>query len=116
MQRLAVGLGIGLLLLLIGGHPARGDGRSGRVAGRIDVDLAGGRHIGGWRHGWTNPAPGESRVSGWSQTIPAAGSVIGNNLFTLFARDVTPPPYNQPPYHPSGGVDSVYCTVVGLAP
>ena len=32
------------------------------------------------------------------------------------AKDVTPAPYNQPPYPPEGDVDSDRCTVTGVAP
>ena len=32
------------------------------------------------------------------------------------AEDVTPPPYNQPPYPPEGDSDSDSCVVTGVAP
>ena len=41
---------------------------------------------------------------------------MGDNVFTLVAEDVTPAPYNQPPYAASGDTDSGACTVTGLAP
>lgn len=87
-----------------------------RVAGRIDVDLAGGDSYGSWRTGYTNLDPGESYSSSWSQQIPALAAVIGSNLFTLHAEDVTPAPYNQPPYPPAGATAGDACSVTGFAP
>ena len=49
-------------------------------------------------------------------TLPVQLSLVGDNNFTLRAMDVTPAPYNQPPYAPSGALDSDLCTVVGLKP
>ncbi len=57
-----------------------------------------------------------SFISSWNQNIPAMASVIGNNVFTLAAEDVTPAPYNQPPYPPAGDTDTAFCTVTGIAP
>ena len=47
--------------------------------------------------------------------MPDAGC-FGQNSFTLQVVDVTPSPYNQPPYPPSGGTGRDACTVVGIAP
>jgi hypothetical protein len=91
-------------------------GQTRRVAARIIVDLAGGLHVDPWRAGYTNIQPGGSYNSTWSQSIPALSSVIGDNLFTLVAEDVTPAPYNQPPYPPAGDTAVVVCTVTGIAP
>jgi hypothetical protein len=52
----------------------------------------------------------------WNQSIPALATLIGTNMFTLSAADVTPAPYNQPPYPASGDVASDVCSVVGIAP
>lgn len=91
-------------------------GQTRRLAGRIDVTLAGGTYIPSWRAGYTNVAPGASFASAFSVTIPALGSVIGNNDFLLLAEDVTPPPYNQPPYPAAGDTATDGCTVTGIAP
>jgi len=91
-------------------------GQSRRVAGRIDVLLAGGDLFANWRAGYTNLGPGESWSASWNTTIPAVGSVIGDNTFTLVAVDVTPSPFNQPPYPPDGDSDQTACTVTGIAP
>jgi len=87
-----------------------------RVAGRIDVDLAGGGFIANWRTGWTNLSPGEVFSTSWNQQLPALPSLVGVNCFLLMAEDVTPPPYNQPPYPPAGETDTASCTATGVAP
>jgi len=89
---------------------------SRRIAGRINVELAGGQSYGGWRAGFTNVGPGEAFSQAWPQHIPALGSLVGNNVFTLLAMDVTPAPFNQPPNPPSGDTDTAACTVTGVAP
>ena len=91
-------------------------GQIRRVAGRIDVTVAGGGYYSSWRAGYTNIAAGDSYVTAWNNTIPALGTVIGSNQFLLIAQDVTPSPYNQPPYPPAGDTDSDVCVVVGIAP
>ncbi len=87
-----------------------------RIAGRIHVQLAGGGFFSNWRAGYTNVAGGSSYTTSWSQTIPALGSLIGDNHFILGAEDVTAAPYNQPPYPPAGDTDTASCTVTGIAP
>ncbi len=83
------------------------------LAGRIDVILAGGAVISNFKAGSaTLPPQGNFGVS-WTQQLPARSALIGGNLFTIFGEDVTPAPYNQPPYPLSGDVDSVSCTVLG---
>jgi hypothetical protein len=91
-------------------------GASRRLAGRIHVTVGGGGYFANWRAGFTNVAAGNSYSTTWSQNIPALGSLIGDNVFKLVAEDVTPAPYNQPPYPPSGDSDSDACTVTGIAP
>ncbi len=91
-------------------------GQIRRMAGRIDVVLANGSTVGNWRTGYTNIADGGSFVTGWNTTIPAFGTVIGTNTFTLAVEDVTPSPFNQPPYPPAGDTTSNDCTVEGIAP
>lgn len=91
-------------------------GESRRAAARIGIKLANGAPIGNWKAGWTNLGPSETWNRSWVQGIPALGTLIGANLFTLVAEDVTPPPYNQPPYQPSGGTAVAGCTVTAGAP
>jgi hypothetical protein len=40
---------------------------------------------------------------------------VGLNEFRLFAADVTPAPYNQPPYPPAGDTDTDGCTITVAA-
>lgn len=87
-----------------------------RVAGRLDVTLANGQHFPNWRAGFTNLDPNESYSTSWAQTIPALGSVAGDNVFTMTGEDVTPAPYNQPPYLSSGDTDTDSCVVRGIDP
>ncbi len=86
------------------------------AAARIDVVLAGGQYYSNWRAGYTNVAAGGSFQTSWSTLIPALGSVIGVNVFTLEVEDVTPAPYNQPPYPASGNTAADNCTLIGVAP
>ena len=91
-------------------------GQIRRVAGRINAELASGAVYGNWRAGFTNLGPGETFSTSWAQNIPALGSMIGDNVFSLFAEDVTPAPYNQPPYPASGDTATDVCTVTASAP
>lgn len=86
------------------------------IAGRLDVILANGTSFPNWRAGHSNLGPGESLQRSWTQLLPAYASLVGENVFVLRGEDVTPSPYNQPPYPPSGDTSSESCTVTGLAP
>jgi subtilisin family serine protease len=87
-----------------------------RLAGRIDVTLANGNYYPNWRSGFTNVGGGSNYAASWSNTIPALGAVIGNNTFNLFAEDVTPAPYNLPPYPPAGHEDADGCVITAASP
>jgi len=87
-----------------------------RIAGRIDVQAASGAQIHNWRAGYTDVAAGASYVITWSTTIPYRPAVIGENIFTLVTEDVTPAPYNQPPYPAAGDTASDQCVVTAAAP
>jgi hypothetical protein len=87
-----------------------------RLAGYIDVTLASGTYYSSYRKGFTNLWPGECYAESWNQNLPALGTLIGDNVFTLHVEDVTPPPYNLPPYAPSGGTDTDSCMITGIAP
>jgi hypothetical protein len=86
-----------------------------RLSGRIDVHLADGSLYTHWRAGTANIGAGESLVSVWVNSLPANQAMVGDNGFTFVSVDVTPAPYNQPPYPPSGQTDSAGCTVTGQA-
>ena len=89
---------------------------SRRAAAHIDALVADGTSYTNWRAGWTNLSPAEVYTAFWNQILPALGALVGDNVFTLVAEDVTPAPYNQPPYAASGDTDSQACTVTGLTP
>jgi hypothetical protein len=91
-------------------------GQLRRMAGRIDVRLANGSSYSNWRNGYTNLYPGATFLAYWVQQLPPTGSLVGENLFQLLAEDVTPSPYNQPPYPAAGFTDSDSCRVRGIAP
>ncbi len=91
-------------------------GQSRRISGRLDAALAGGQSYTSWRAGFTNVAAGGSFVTSWNQNLPALGTLVGSNVFSLVAEDVTPAPYNQPPYPPAGDTAGDACTVTGAAP
>ncbi len=87
-----------------------------RIAARIDVVLASGTSYSSWRQGYTNVSQGSQYSLSWGQTLPVFGSVIGNNIFTMSAEDVTPSPYNQPPYPPAGDTVTEMCVVTANEP
>ncbi len=87
-----------------------------RIAAHIDVTLAEGSFFPYWRAGFMTVLPGGRKMAIWNTTVPALGSMIGDNVCTLQAEDVTPAPYNQPPYPPAGDTDTAACTVTGFAP
>lgn len=87
-----------------------------RIQYQLNVTLAGGQYYSNWRRGWQNVQAGETYSSSWWQTIPAAGSLVGFNHFLLTTNDVTPPPYNLPPYPSAGDSDRCTCSITGMAP
>ena len=89
------------------------DGQIRRVAGRIDVTLGNGTYYPNWRAGYTNIGASQSYVTNWAQNFPALGTVLGENRFHLVAEDVTPSPYNQPPYPMSGDTCGESIEVIG---
>ena len=87
-----------------------------RIAAGIQVIVASGTSYNPWKFGFVNVAAASSFVTQWNTNIPALGTVIGNNTFSLYAEDVTPPPYNQSPYPPSGDTCTKTNVVVANAP
>jgi PKD repeat protein len=84
------------------------------IAGAINLTLANGTSYPNWRAGYTNVGPGSCFSGPFTINLPNLGSLKGDNLFTLTGMDVTPSPYNQPPYSPSGDMDSDTCTFIGF--
>jgi hypothetical protein len=87
-----------------------------RVAGRLDIILGGGTTLSGYRGGYTNLVSGEVFNAGWAQPLPAMTGLLGENEFVIQLSDVTPAPYNQPPYPGSGDTDTSRFTVTAAAP
>jgi hypothetical protein len=89
---------------------------SRQAAGRLDLCAADGSLYSGWRQGYLNLSPGEAWTRSWNQAIPAMAKLVGLNVFRLAVQDVTPSPYNQPPYPPAGETDIDDCTMTAQAP
>jgi hypothetical protein len=87
-----------------------------RVAGRIAVTLGNGSYFNPFRAGFTNIQASSSYITQFPVNIPALASVIGENTFVLTAEDVTPAPYNEPPYPPSGWTCTSTNVVVANTP
>jgi len=85
------------------------------LAARIDIELADGQCYGNWRTGQANLGPAGALQQSWYQAIPALDALAGINRFILTVVDVTPSPYNQPPFPPSGDSDLAVCEVTGRA-
>lgn len=90
--------------------------QSRQIAGRIDARLGGGLFFSYWRAGYTVIAGNSSYEASWVVNTPAYPTVLGNNLFTLYVEDVTPAPYNQPPWSGSGDTGADSCEVTAIAP
>ncbi len=73
-----------------------------RMAAEVNVQLSSGTYISRWRAGYTNIQPEDTYSSSWVQNLPALATLVGINTFTLAAEDVTPAPFNQPPYPAAG--------------
>ena len=86
------------------------------IAARIDVTLANETSYLNYRSGFANLLPLDLFERHWTQVFPAYGTLLGENKFNLVAEDVTPSPYNQPPFAPSGDTDTSTCAVTGIAP
>ena len=91
-------------------------GQRRRIAAHIDIATASGSYFPNWRAGFMNIMEGGSTVTAWNTYLPALGTLIGDNRFDLVAEDITPAPYNQPPYPPAGDTATASCTVTGIAP
>jgi len=87
-----------------------------QIDGRLNVAIAGGGTITNWRGGYTNIEPNAVKVFNWDQVIPAVGSMVGDSVFTLVVEDVTPAPYNQPPYPAAGSTDTDTVVLTGIIP
>jgi len=64
-----------------------------------------------WHRGWQNVQAGDTWTTSWTHGIPGLEGNWGTALFELEAIDVTPAPYNQPPYLPAGDTATDLCTI-----
>ena len=86
------------------------------IATNIELVTGQGSQISNWRSGYTYLSPGDSARRRWSLVFPGLPSLRGLNLFTMTTEDVTPAPYNQPPYPAAGDTAAAGCVVTGVAP
>ncbi len=91
-------------------------GQIRRMAAHLAVTLANGAYFPNWRAGYTNIPAGEGYFIAWILGVPALGTLIGDNLIVLDVEDVTPAPYNQPPYPPAGDTCSSQQILTASAP
>jgi len=82
----------------------------------LGLRLAGGQYYSNWRSGVTTISPEVDFWDLWMLVLPDLWSFAGENQLLLSLEDVTPPPYNQPPYQPSGGTAFDTFIVTGIAP
>ncbi len=86
-----------------------------RIAARIDLVTGAGNAFSNWRAGYAYVAGGTVFNVALQTTIPELPWAHGNNVFSMVAEDVTPPPYNQPPYPAAGESNTSSCTVTAFA-
>jgi len=86
--------------------------------GQVDLQTAGGLYMASISAG-TITLPGgvgEFVQVGWFKPLPARINYVGDNRYIFTIHDITAPPYNQPPYPPSGSRATSQCTVDGRIP
>jgi hypothetical protein len=87
------------------------------VDGRIDLWLGqGGSSVDNWRFREVEIEPNGSWQQCWNNHTLDLESLEEKNIARLRVMDVTPPPYNQPPYPPSGFVAEDFCFFWGERP
>jgi len=86
------------------------------ISSSVNVTLPNGSQIPNWKSGYGNYQAFETKLTSWNQAIPDLPSFVGDSLYELVSVDVTPAPYNQPPYLSSGDMCSDSCNIVGLPP
>jgi predicted outer membrane repeat protein len=84
-----------------------------RLAARLDFYLANGRYYSNWRVDVLALAAGERQSGRWTLDLPDIPAFQGLSTGVLVVHDVTPAPYNQPPYPPSGATATDSFTVTG---
>jgi len=72
------------------------------VDGKIDLWLGGGSPYYNWRFRAVSLAASGTWNQCWNNQVDDLQTLEEKNIVRLTVVDVTPPPYNQPPYPPSG--------------
>jgi hypothetical protein len=86
------------------------------VDGQIDLLLGGGEVIYEWRFRVVDVEPSGTSYQCWNNQLWDLPSFEEKNIARLRVVDVTPPPYNQPPYPPSGATAEDTCFFWGIGP
>ena len=88
------------------------------VHGRVDLETAGGLYLASISSGEVNlPAGvGEYYLASWVKPLPVRFATVGLNRYHVLMTDISPPPFNQPPYPPSGSAAGDNCTVLATIP
>jgi hypothetical protein len=86
------------------------------VDGRIDLWLGGGVPLYEWRIQAVEVAPLGTWQRCWTNELMDLQSLEGKNVARLTVVDVTPPPFNQPPYPPAGSTAQDVCFFWGVSP
>jgi len=83
-------------------------------AGNLALTLADGHSFPQWRQGLISLAPNETQMVNWNHPVPAYQSLVGSNSLALTWMDITPPPFNQPPYPANRSAGLEYSHVTGF--
>ena len=86
------------------------------VDGTIDLLLGSGEPLYSWRVQNVVIEPNGRWDRCWVNEAFDLQSLEGKNIARLRAVDVTPPPYNQPPYPPAGSTAEATCFFWGMQP
>jgi predicted outer membrane repeat protein len=82
----------------------------------LDLLTANGISYRNWRTGTATIYSDQNFWDVWVQRLPYEPHLTGENTLLLRVEDVTAPPYNQPPYQPSGGWSTDTFILTGIAP
>lgn len=86
------------------------------AAANLDLRLPGGQFYSNFRRGSTGLDAAEFHRVSWNQQFPELVILDGTTTFELHALDVTPAPYNQPPFPSSGSMSTDQCLVPAVLP
>jgi len=87
-----------------------------RMHAGVDAQLADGTLFENWRSADVVLDDVEERHYSWTQNLPAHPWLAGDNIFRFRATDISPAPFNQPPYPASGWTGNDECVVEGILP